>query len=123
MAKYLLLIVESERAYEEAGEAQFNKVMEDHTAFTKEVAELGATILGGEALLPVATATFLRGTRTAGVEVVDNPSPDLKEILGGYYLIEADDEDHARRVAERCPAEFGYIEMRPIWEIPDTYAG
>ena len=123
MPKYLLLIVESERAYEEAGEAQFNKVMEDHMAFSKELVELGGTALGGEALLPVATATFLRGTRTDQVQTVDNPSPDLKEILGGYYLIEADDEAHARRIAERCPAEFGYIEMRPIWEIPDTHAG
>ena len=123
MPKYLLLIAESEAAYEEAGEAQFNKVMEDHAAFTKEVAELGGTIVGGEALLPVATATFLRGTRTDSVEVVDNPSPDLKEILGGYYLIEADDEAHARRIGERCPAEFGYIEVRPVWEIPDEHAG
>lgn len=123
MPKYLLLIVESERAYEEAGEAEFNKVMEDHAAFSKEVVELGGTILGGEALQPVATATFLRGTRGEQVEVFDNPSPDVKEILGGYYLVEADDDAHARRIGERCPAEFGYIEVRPIWEIPDTSAG
>ena len=54
--------------------------------------------------------------------VVDNPGPDVKEVLGGYYLIEADDDDHARRIAERCPAPFGYIEVRPIWEFasPDA---
>ena len=80
-------------------------------------------MLGGEALLPVATATFLRGTRSDRVDAVDNPAPDLKEVLGGYYLIEAADEDTARRIAERCPAPHGYIEMRPIWEIPAAYAG
>ena len=85
-------------------------------AFTKEVDELGGTILGGEALQPMATATFLRGTRTDGVDVVDNPAPDLKEVLGGYYLVEAADDEHARRIAERCPAPHGYIEVRPIWE-------
>ncbi len=123
MPKYLLLIVESEQAYEEAGEAEFNATMEAHMAFSKEVAELGGSILGGEALQPVATATFLRGTRTDGVDVVDNPAPDLKEILGGYYLIEAADDEQARGIAERCPAGHGYIEMRPIWEIPAEYAG
>ena len=123
MPKYLLLIVESEQAYEEAGEAEFNATMEAHMAFSKEVAELGGSILGGEALQPVATATFLRGTRTDGVDVVDNPAPDLKEILGGYYLIEAADDEQARGIAERCPAGHVYIEMRPIWEIPAEYAG
>ncbi|HEU4841828.1 MAG TPA: YciI family protein [Ilumatobacteraceae bacterium] len=123
MPKYLLLIVESEQAYAEAGEAEFNAVMEAHQAFSKEVAELGGAILGGEALQPVPTATFLRGTRTDRVEVVDNPAPDLKEILGGYYLVEAADDEQARAIAERCPAAYGYIEIRPIWEIPDTYAG
>ena len=52
--------------------------------------------------------------------VVDNPAPDLKEVLGGYYLIEAADDAQARRIAERCPAPYGYIEVRPIWEIPGS---
>ena len=123
MPKYLLLIVESEAGYEVAGEAEFNEVMEAHMAFSKELVELGGTNLGGEALQPTSTATFLRGTRTAGVTAVDNPAPDLKEVLGGYYLIDAPDEETARRIAERCPAGSGYIEMRPIWEIPAEYAG
>ena len=59
--------------------------------------ELGGKILGGEALQPMATATFLRGTRTDNVTTVDNPAPDLKETLGGYYLIEAADDAQARR--------------------------
>jgi hypothetical protein len=122
MPKYLLMIFEAEQPYEEAGEAGFNAVMEAHASFSKELIELGGTALGGEALLPVATATFLRGTRSDRVDAVDNPAPDLKEVLGGYYLIETADEETARRIAERCPAPYGHIEMRPIWEIPDTYA-
>jgi hypothetical protein len=116
MPKYLLMIVEAETPYAEGGEAQYDEIMDAHRSFSEEVGELGAKILGGEALQPTPTATYLRGTRTGGVTVVDNPSPDVKEILGGYYLIEADDDDHARRVAERCPAQYGYIEVRPIWE-------
>ena len=52
MPKYLMLIVESEAAYEDASEADFNDVMEAHTAFTKELEELGGKSLGGEALQP-----------------------------------------------------------------------
>ncbi|MET0143734.1 MAG: YciI family protein [Ilumatobacteraceae bacterium] len=117
MPKYLMLIVESEAAYQNFGEAEFDAVMEAHSSFAQEAIELGGTILGGEALQPVATATFLRGTRGDAVAAVDNPSPDVKETLGGYYLVEATDDEHARAIAARCPAQYGYIEVRPIWEV------
>ena len=116
MAKYLMLIIEREAAYAEAGEAIFGEVMAAHDAFTKEVEAAGAKILGGEALQPSPTATYLRGTRTEGVHTVDNPLPELKEVVGGYYLVEAADDAAALELAKRCPAGFGYIELRPIWE-------
>jgi hypothetical protein len=116
MPKYLLLIVEDQSAFQSAGQASFDDVMAAHMAFATELEQLGGKSLGGEALQPAATATFLRGTRTDSVTAVDNPAPDLKETLGGYYLIEADDDATARRIAERCPAPYGYIEVRPIWD-------
>jgi hypothetical protein len=119
MPKYLLLIHEDESAFAAGGQASFDSVMEAHMSFAKEVDELGGKSLGGEALQPAATATFLRGTRTAGVAAVDNPGPDVKETLGGYYLVEATDDEHARKIAERCPAQFGYIEVRPIWDFSE----
>lgn len=123
MPKYLLLITEAEAPYAEAGAAVFDSIMEAHVSFMREIEELGGTNLGGEALQPVATATFLRGTRTDGVTTVDNPAPDLKEVLGGYYLIEAPDDDTARAIAARCPAPEGHVEMRPVWDIPDHFDG
>ena len=122
MPKYLMLIVEDENAFEgvEPGSPKFNEVMQMHGDFSATVEKSGAKILGGEALLPTSTATFLRNTRTPDVAVVDNPAPDLKEVLGGYYLIEAADDAQARQLAEQCPAPDGYIELRPIWDIPSS---
>src|SRR5262245_46407533 len=121
MPKYLMLIVEDEfEGGFEAGSAKFNEVMQMHQDFSATVEKSGAKILGGEALLPVATATFLRNTRTSDVAAVDNPAPDLKETLGGYYVIEAADDAQARELAEQCPAPGGYIELRPIWDIPSS---
>lgn len=117
MARYLLLIVEAEAAYASAGEAELNEIMEAHNAFAGEVVGAGATLLGGAALQPTATASYLRKTRTDDVHAVDNPSPELKEVVGGYYLIEAPNDDVAREVAKRCPAPNGYVELRPVWEV------
>jgi hypothetical protein len=116
MPKYLLLIHEDESAFAAGGQASFDEVMAAHMSFATELDQLGGKSLGGEALQPLATATFLRGTRTGAVSMVDNPSPDVKETLGGYYLVEANDDEHARKIAERVPAQFGYIEIRPIWD-------
>ena len=115
MAKYFLSIVESEKAYAPGGDADFDAVMAAHADFATAVEKAGARILGGEALQPSGTATFLRGTRTDSVTLVDNPLPDAKEILGGYYLIEAEDDAQALELAKLCPAPFGYIEIRPVW--------
>ena len=118
MPKYLMLIVEDETSYGDPNTPEFGDLMQQHGDFAAAVDAAGAKVLGGEALQPRTTATFLRGTRTSNVTVVDNPAPDLKEALGGYYLVEAKDDAQARQLAELCPAPYGYIELRPIWEIP-----
>jgi hypothetical protein len=73
------------------------------------VVQLGATVLGGNALQPSGTATSIRGD-----VVTDGPFAETKEALGGYYLIEAKDLDHALAVSKLCPAPYGGVEVRPI---------
>ena len=91
MPKYLMIIVEDQSAYQNVEIATMNDVMQQHGDFAAAVEAAGAKMLGGEALQPTSTATYLRGTRSGNVTVVDNPAPDLKEVVGGYYLIEAKD--------------------------------
>ncbi len=116
MPRYVFLILENEGAYDNADEAAMNEVMAMHSDFAASVASAGATMLGGEALQPTPTARYLRGTRTEGVALVDAPNPDVKEVLGGYYLIEAADDEQALELAKLCPAPQGYVEVRPVWE-------
>ena len=48
----------------------------------------------------------------------DGPFAETKEVLGGYYLFEADDLDAAIELAARIPAARmgGAIEVRPVVE-------
>ncbi len=116
MPKYVITIVENEDAYTDTSQDDFNAVMQMHGDFAESVAKAGGEILGGEALQPSSTATFLRNTRTDNVTVVDNPLPDVKEVLGGYYLVSAKDDAQALEFAKICPAPQGYVELRPVWE-------
>jgi hypothetical protein len=53
----------------------------------------------------------------------DGPFAETKEILGGFYLLECRDLDEASELAARIPAATrGSIEIRPIWELPESYA-
>lgn len=117
MPKYLFTIVEDADTYLQGTESPSHaEVAAMHGDFAGAVVAGGGEVLGGEALQPISTATFLRGTRTDQVAVVDNPAPDLKEVLGGYYLVRAADDEHALAFAKVCPAPAGYVEVRLVWE-------
>ncbi len=48
--------------------------------------------------------------------VTDGPYTELKEIVGGYILVKADDIDDAVKLSEGCPifASGGKVEVRGI---------
>jgi hypothetical protein len=52
--------------------------------------------------------SFRDGTATEGPFVSTEPA------LCGYYLIEADNPEQARRIARLCPARYGGVELRPV---------
>lgn len=109
MGQYLILIYEDEAAWINASPEDYATAMAAHRRFSEQTAEFGAKIVGGEALQPTSTATTIRGD-----VVTDGPFAETKEALGGYYLIEARDLDHALSVAKLCPAGAGGVEVRPI---------
>jgi len=111
MAQYLILIYENEADFVAGGEAAFGRVMQAHQAFG---AKHAASLAGGNALQPVATATSIRSDGSGGFTVTDGPFAETKEALGGYYLVEAADLDEAIAIAKAVPAEFGGVEVRPI---------
>ena len=109
MAEYLILIFEDENAYATATPDVFQQVMDAHNRFAGQVGEKGGKIIEGRALQPTSTATTIRND-----VVTDGPFAETKEALGGYYLIEARDLDHALEIAKLTPARFGGVEVRPI---------
>ena len=111
MAKYAILIYEDMNHYADASPEAWAAMLDAHSAFAKAVVEHGGTVLGGEALEQVATATSIRGGA-----VTDGPFVETKETLGGFYLIEARDLDHALALAALTPAPGGGVEVRPIME-------
>jgi hypothetical protein len=63
-----------------------------------------------------ARVAFSGGTPT----VTDGPFTESKEIVGGYWMIQAKSKEEALEWASRCPAADGdVIEVRQVYEMAD----
>jgi hypothetical protein len=111
--KYLCLIYENEKGWEQMPKDQADAVMGEYFAFTDGIRKTGQYV-AGDALHPTHTATTVR-VRDGKTLTTDGPFAETKEQLGGYYLIDAKDLDEAIQVASKIPsARWGAIEIRPV---------
>ena len=109
--RYLLLIYTAQQLEPPSDEAA--AAMSDaYTAFGAEIKARGL-LLAGEALTATSSATTVQ-VRDGQTVTTDGPYAETKEALGGFYLIEANDLDHALAVAKLCPAPNGGVEVRPV---------
>jgi hypothetical protein len=104
MPQYAVLIYERVPADELPPE-----VMEAHGKLPERMAEAGGRIVAGLALQDPSTATAIRG----GL-LTDGPFMETKEALGGVFVIEARDLDHALALAKMTPVVDGGVEVRPL---------
>lgn len=83
-------------------------------AYTDELRTAGNS-LHSDALHPAATATTLTIDHGPGqIVTTDGPYAETKEHLGGYSMIEADDQDDALTWAPKMPlVTGGVVEVRP----------
>jgi hypothetical protein len=111
MAQYAVLIYEDEQGWITGDPAVIEQGKKEHKAFAVNA---GERLRGGEALQPTSTSTTIRKDASGDVAVTDGPFVETKEVLGGFYLIEAPDLDAAIELAKEVPAPFGGVEVRPV---------
>ncbi len=57
----------------------------------------------------------VEGGRGGDVLTTDGPFVEAREVLSGFYLIEADDLDGAVAIAAQIPGAWdGAVELRPV---------
>jgi hypothetical protein len=114
--RYLLLLYSEPNAGPAPGTPEQAAEMQEWWAYTDALQAAGV-LLGGEALQGTETATTLT-SRTGSVVSTDGPFAETKEVLGGFYMIDAENLDAAMKWAERCPImTYGSVEIRPVLEL------
>jgi hypothetical protein len=109
----MLLIYGDESLWESRSDADVQALMAGYGKLSGELRTQGKLISGDE-LAPTATATTVQ-VRKSETIVSDGPFSETKEVLGGYYVIDAESLDEAIEWAAKIPdAADGKIEIRPI---------
>jgi hypothetical protein len=104
MARYAVMI------FERVAPADLPpEVMQGHMDLPARIAEGGGRVVAGLALEHPDTATAIRGGA-----LTDGPFIETKEVLGGIYVLEARDLDHALALASLTPIVDGGVEVRPL---------
>ena len=91
--EYLLLIHSDEKAMQAYTQEETGSVLAAYGAYMKAMADAGVS-KGGQRLHPTSTATTVR-VKNGKTSVLNGPYAEVKEQLGGFFLIDAPDLDAA----------------------------
>jgi len=110
--RYALFVCSDESA--ELSEEQVQERLEAFMSFQADLEERGKLVTL-QRLQPTGTATKVQ-KRGGGLVVADGPFAETREQIAGFYVLECADLDEALEIAARNPAaEFGTVEVRPVW--------
>ena len=113
--RYLCLIYLDEAGMDALPAHEMDALNAGHLDLNDELRASGHFI-EAEALEPAGTAIHLRRGKRAAV--TDGPFTEAKELVAGFYLLEARDMDEAVEIASRFPGgRHGTVEVRPCREL------
>ncbi|HEU5084880.1 MAG TPA: YciI family protein [Acidimicrobiales bacterium] len=113
MAQYLLSVWHDEDYDVEDPGDDFPRLAAQVGAFNEELEAAGAWVFAG-GLQPATSATVVR-SNAGDVSMTDGPYAESKEIMGGFWVIEASDLDAALEWARKGAAACeGPVEVRPF---------
>jgi len=104
--RYLLAI----KGGETLSEADLKRFLEEHRRLGEELGQLGK-LVDSSPLGPSSEIVRIRAAKDGGRQVIDGPFTETKELLGGYYVIEAASREEAVQWAKRIPLTTGTVEV------------
>ncbi|HSR67707.1 MAG TPA: YciI family protein [Acidobacteriota bacterium] len=114
MSKFLLLLHEEPTAASNYSPQQMQDLIQEYVDWSARMAQAGH-LLGGQKLVEGEGRIVRQDDEGL---VVDGPFSETKEVIGGFFMIEADDYDQAVQLSRDCPhVRYGTrIEIREIDE-------
>ena len=113
--RFLMMVKASKNS--EAGVLPDKKILSDMGKFNEELVKAGA-LLAADGLQASSKGARVRYA-DGKVKVSDGPFAEAKELIAGYWLIQANSKGEAVEWAKRVPFHEGEVEIRPLFELTD----
>jgi hypothetical protein len=113
--RFMMIVKASTEA--EAGVLPTEQQLADMAKYNEELVKAGV-LLAGEGLQASVKGARVRFSGTMRT-VIDGPFTETKELIAGFWLIQAKSKDEALAWAKRVPFEDGEIEVRQVFELED----
>ena len=114
--KFLLLVHHDEEAFRQRDENERDEMLRESVQLANRLHARGK-YLGAAPLHPTAETRCVR-VRGGKRVTTDGPFAETREQIGGYFLIDAVDQNEAIAIAAEIPgARIGTVEVRPVTEV------
>ncbi len=116
MARFVALVKAS--AESEAGVMPSTDNLEEMIRYNEELAKAGV-MLAGEGLHPSSKGVRINYSGRESRTVTDGPFAEAKELVAGFWMIQARDLAEAVEWLKRAPFQEGEVEIRQVFEDDD----
>lgn len=111
--KFICLAYEAEDTFQQMPHAEWLALRDETLAYVETLRQNGQLLMT-EPLQSARKANSVQ-IRNGVATITDGPFAETKEQLGGFFLIEAKNQEEAVQIALKWPsARLGTIEVRPI---------
>ena len=111
--RFMVLVKADDKS--EAGVMPDEKLIVDMGKFNEQLVKAGV-MLAGEGLHPSSKGARIKIGADGKRTVIDGPFAETKELIAGFWMIQAKSKEEALEWFLRCPAE---VEIRQVFEAAD----
>ena len=120
MPRFIAMVRATERS--EAGQMPSQAELEAMGRYNEELVKNGV-MLAGEGLHPSSRGARVQFSADGKRKVVDGPFAEAKELVAGFWILQARSLDEAvewiKRAPNPFPGETGEVEIRQVFEAED----
>ena len=111
------MVIVPANADSEAGVMPTEQELAEMGKFNEQLVDAGM-MLAGEGLHPTSKGTRIQygGDKP---RVVDGPFTESKELIAGFWILQAKSRDEVVEWMSRAPFREGYVEIRQVFEADD----
>jgi len=117
MSQYILLLHEAPSDFSNFSPEEVQQIIGEYVAWRNKIKNEGKYV-GSNKLKEEGGRRV--SMRNGDARVVDGPYAEAKEVMGGYFIVDAANYDEAVEISKGCPhlKYNGWIEVREIDPVP-----